>query len=84
MLDDAIREYNSYRSPMATATLVSQTTDRFTVRFTGPFSTTCCRDDYFEDLIYELTEFGVDRSQLTVDTIHHEGLETFVIDYAIG
>lgn len=83
-LDEAVRVYNSYRSPMATATLVATSTDQFRVQFTGPFCTTCCRDDYFEDLIYELIELGIDRSQLTIDAVHHKALETFVVDYSIG
>lgn len=84
VLHDVIETYNEYRSPMATAELVERGGDWFRVRFMGPFCTTCCRDDYFEDLIYELDEFGVDISPVTVTAIERTGLETFVVDFTVA
>lgn len=84
VLHDAIETYNEYRSPMATAALAERGGDWFRVRFEGPFCTTCCRDDYFEDLIYELDEPGVDISPVTVTAIEQTGLETFVVDFAVA
>lgn len=80
----AVDTYNEYRSPMATAELLEHSQTRFVVRFTGPFSTTCCRDDYFADLIYELHELGVDTSCIAVDRIDRRGRETFVVTYGIS
>lgn len=84
VLDEAIELYNEYRSPMARATLVDRTENAFQVRFEGPFCTTCCRDDYFEDLVYEFDELGVDIEPMRVQSIEQTGLETFVVDFAVG
>jgi len=56
----AIDEFNRYRSPEATAVLISFTNDIFVVRFVGPFSSTCGFYDYFEDFKHFLREFGVE------------------------
>lgn len=82
-LAEAIEAYNTYRSPMATATLLEQEDDWFRVRFEGPFCTTCCRDDYFEDLIYELHDLGVNIAPITVTAIEHTALETFIVEFAV-
>lgn len=81
-LGEAVRTYNEYRSPMATAELVERESEGFRVRFEGPFCTTCCRDDYFEDLIYELDALGVDIEPIEVTAIEQTGLETFRVDFA--
>lgn len=83
VLNEVIETYNEYRNPMATAELVTRGGSWFRVRFEGPFCTTCCRDDYFEDLIYELDELGVDISPVSVTAIEQTGLETFVVDFAV-
>ena len=83
-LDRTIERYNEYRSPMATAELVERTGGGFRVRFRGPFCTTCCRDDYFEDLIYELAEFGYDPASVTATDVERTGPETFVVAFAVS
>lgn len=84
VLSRAIETYNRYREPMASATLLETTDRRFRVRFDGPFCTTCCRDDYVDDLRYELDEFGVPADATTVERIERTGLEryeaTFLVD----
>ncbi|WP_227378506.1 hypothetical protein [Haladaptatus halobius] len=82
VLAAAIETYNEYRGSMATATLVDQDGDRFRVRFEGPFCRMCCDYDYFEDLIYELDEYGVNIDPLTIASIDHTGEETFVVEFA--
>lgn len=82
ILEDAIATYNRYRSPMATAELLEARLDAFVVRFTGPFCRTCCDYDYFEDLIYELDEYGEDPTTIAVAEIEYAGDETFVVEFA--
>lgn len=83
-LPRAVETYNEYRSHVATADLLAVDADGFRVRFEGPFCTTCCRDDYFEDLVYELDALGVDIDPVSVTGIEQTGLETFVVDFAVA
>ncbi|AGB37811.1 hypothetical protein [Natronococcus occultus] len=81
-LEDAITTYNEYRSPMATATAVDSTADSFEVRFEGPFCRMCCDYDYFEDLRYELAEYGVAVDAIEIVDIGYRGDETFFVEFA--
>lgn len=81
-LEDAIAAYNEYHSPMATAELATIRDDGFVVRFEGPFCRMCCDYDYFEDLIYELPDHGIDESTVDIATIDYEGEESFRVEYA--
>lgn len=83
VLPTAVETYNEYRSPMATAAVVERGDDRFTVRFSGPFCRTCCRDDYFEDLVYEFAEHGVDPDRVRVVAYERTAPETFAVDYEV-
>ena len=58
-LEKAVKLYNRYRSPEATAEVVSVGGREFRVRFTGPFCRTCGFYDYFDDFKYELEDLGV-------------------------
>lgn len=80
-IEAAVAAYNRYRRPMATAAVRSRARGSFTVRFDGPFATTCCRDDYFEDLIWEFPEFGVDPDRLRIAGITRLGRETFDVEF---
>lgn len=80
-LAEAVRTYNVYRSPMATAELVDASDGRFTVRFQGPFCRMCCDYDYFEDLIYELDALSVDIGAVDIHSITQEEPETYVVEY---
>lgn len=82
VLSAAIETYNEYRGSMATATLVDRTVEGFRVRFEGPFCRMCCDYDYFEDLLYELDDCGVDIDPVTIDSIDQTGPETFVVEFA--
>lgn len=81
-LERAIETYNEYRSPMATADLLEADRETFLVRFEGPFCRMCCDYDYFEDLRYELDEYGVDPETLEVADIEYVGEETFAVTFA--
>ena len=58
VLKKAITQYNKYRSPEVTATLLSINEKFFEVQFTGPFCRTCGFYDYFDDLRVLLEDFG--------------------------
>jgi len=57
-IENALENYNKYRSPEVNARLLTIKGDdgKFTISFTGPLCRTCSLYDYFEDLFYELTE----------------------------
>ncbi|WIV66836.1 hypothetical protein [Natrialbaceae archaeon AArc-T1-2] len=76
-LRDAVETYNRYREPMARATVLERSGRRFRVEFEGPFCTTCCRDDYVDDLRYELDEHGVSADAVTIEEVERVGLETY-------
>lgn len=54
----AIELYNRYRSPEATAKLVSVEKNVSVIEFKGAFCLSCGVRDFFEDFIYELEELG--------------------------
>ena len=53
---EAIEVYNRYRSPEATAKLLSIDKESVKVRFTGSYCLTCGVYDYFEDLTFEFQD----------------------------
>lgn len=57
---DAIKNYNRYRSPEATAEIIGYKDNVLTVRFTGSFCFTCGVNDWIEDLKYVLEDHGVE------------------------
>jgi hypothetical protein len=81
VLSAAIDTYNEYWGSMATATLLDRSEDGFRVRFEGPFCRMCCDYDYYEDLLYELTEYDVDIDPFTIESIEQTGAETFVVEF---
>lgn len=58
-LQKAIEEYNKLRSPYATASLENMKEKYFQVEFEGHFCESCCMDEYFLDLVYELESKGL-------------------------
>ncbi len=53
---DAIREFNEFRSPEATAELISINENVVIVRMSGTYCVTCGLFDYFEDLVWTLKD----------------------------
>ena len=82
-LPAAIESYNRYRGSVAQATVLETSPEAFRVRFEGSFCTTCCRDDYFDDLRYELTEYGVPVDAVGIEDIERTGRERFEVTFAI-
>lgn len=80
MLDRAIKNYNRYRTHLATARLLESGEGYIVVQFEGPFSRACCMDEYFHDLTYELKDVGLKATPTQVREVGHE---KFVVRYSI-
>ncbi|NIQ07096.1 MAG: hypothetical protein GWO20_15635 [Candidatus Korarchaeota archaeon] len=80
ILKRTLREYNELRSPYATATLLTIDSDEFKVQFEGHFARSCCMDEYFLDLMYDLKEKGIETK---FQGFEHVGVERFVAEYKI-
>jgi len=79
-LKKSIKRYNKYRSPRATAELKEMNDEGFKVQFEGSFDESCCMDEYFFDLVYELKDEGV-KSKL-LDFEFKEGI--YIADFAFA
>ncbi|MHC3438792.1 hypothetical protein ACYJ1Y_12010 [Natrialbaceae archaeon A-gly3] len=82
-LPAAIETYNRYRGSVAQATALDVSPAGFRVQFEGSFCTTCCRDDYFDDLRYELAEHGVPVAAVEVEDIERTGRERFEVTFGV-
>ena len=58
-IENAVREYNKYHSPIATAKLVSVDDKSIKMEYTGSFCHTCGLFDYFDDYTILLDEKGL-------------------------
>lgn len=59
VIKKAVEEFNKYRSPEATAKLISVKEKSFGIEFTGTFCKTCGFYDYFDDFRLILEEKGL-------------------------
>jgi hypothetical protein len=57
---EGILKFNEIRKPEAIAQLVKLKNKEFLVKFSGHMCFTCGTYDYFEDLMYELRDLGVE------------------------
>ncbi len=76
----AIKVYNRYRSPEATAKLVGIKKDGFIIEFKGPFCQSCGLNDYFEDFIHELDDISGDFN-VEVKATEPSGPQSFRVQY---
>jgi len=77
----AIKTYNKYRSPEATAKLVEMKGGELIIDFEGSFCRTCGVSEYFEDFIYELK--GLMDVQMEILSFEYKGHEKFRVKYAV-
>lgn len=75
----AIKTYNKYRSPEATAKLVEIKGGELVIDFEGSFCRTCGVSEYFEDFIYELK--GLVDVQMEIQSFEYQGYEKFRVKY---
>jgi len=79
----AIANYNKFRSPEATAKLISLEKNRFTVQFSGPFCYSCGLDAYFEDFIYKLYQLASNRFSVEITQIRQTSPESYDVQYKV-
>ncbi|MFQ5759294.1 MAG: hypothetical protein ACE5IF_06415 [Candidatus Bathyarchaeia archaeon] len=80
-VDKAIKTYNKYRSPEATAKLVEMKDGELIIDFEGSFCRTCGVSEYFEDFIYELK--GLVDVRMEILNFEYQGYEKFRVRYAV-
>jgi hypothetical protein len=56
----AIEKFNEIRVPEAKAELIEFKENNFLIKFSGHMCFTCGTYDYFEDLIYEFKDWGIE------------------------
>jgi superoxide reductase len=78
-LKESISEYNKYRTPEATAKLVSIENNRLKIEFKGHFCFTCGFYDYFDDLRFLLEDNNIITEIIKIDEIDQGAVVTFNI-----
>ncbi len=68
----AVEQYNKYRSPEATAEIVSVRDDVVEIDFRGPFCYTCGVLDWIEDLIYEALDLGLKLKIINIKDVSND------------
>jgi Iap family predicted aminopeptidase len=85
-LEDLVRKaivlYNRFRSPEATAKLISVTPENVTVAFSGSFCYSCGVLDYIEDFIHEF-KILTDKVGLKIGKTRQTSPRSFEVDYKI-
>ncbi|NPA99906.1 MAG: hypothetical protein GXO10_00865 [Crenarchaeota archaeon] len=66
VLNKIISQYNRYRSPEATARLLSIENNIVKIEFRGPFCHTCGVVDWIEDLLFEAEDFGLNMKLIKI------------------
>ena len=78
-LKESISEYNKYRTPEATAKLVSIDNNNLKIEFKGHFCFTCGFYDYFDDLRFLLEDNNIISEIVKIDEIDQGAVVTFKI-----
>jgi len=85
-LEDLVRKaivlYNRFRSPEATAKLISVTPENVTIAFSGSFCYSCGVLDYIEDFIHEF-KILTDKAELKIGKTRQTSPRSFEADYKI-
>jgi Iap family predicted aminopeptidase len=85
-LEDLVRKaivlYNRFRSPEATAKLISVTPENVTIAFSGSFCYSCGVLDYIEDFIHEF-KILTDKVGLKIGKTRQTSPRSFEADYKI-
>ncbi|MEM2144862.1 MAG: hypothetical protein QW279_05845 [Candidatus Jordarchaeaceae archaeon] len=79
IVGESIKEYNKYRSPEATAKMISMDENSIRIEFTGPYCRTCGFYDYFGDFVYVLKDFGIESQMDEVEETEDGAIVTFLI-----
>lgn len=81
-IEDAIREYNRYRSPEAKARIAFAKHERLKVEFNGSFCFACGYYDYFDDLKTLLEEKGLRNDITNIDETDEGAVVEFSLEGA--
>ena len=76
----AIREYNKYHSPEASASISEVTDEVFTLQFHGPFCQSCGIRDYFDDFVYDLE--SACKFTATIVNVTEAGEDCYVVEFS--
>lgn len=77
-----LEHFNRYHSPEATAKLVDVNEKGFEVMFCGSFVISCCLDEYFEDLKYDLLR--ITGKGVEVEEVRRVKEECYRVAYTLG
>ncbi len=85
-LDEVVRKtvqlYNRYRSPEATAKVVSVLPEIVTISFSGSFCYSCGVMEFLEDFVHEF-KMLTDKAELKIDKTRQVNPRTFEADYRV-
>jgi len=76
----AIKSHNEYKADIAEAELVESGEEELKVKFEGNFSLSCCMDEYFIDLVYQLEDEGI---EVEFKDFQQVGEKSFVAEYEV-
>ncbi len=76
----AIESHNEYKADIAEAELVESGEEELKVKFEGNFSLSCCMDEYFIDLVYQLEDEGI---EVEFKDFQQVGEKSFVAEYEV-
>lgn len=79
IIEDAIFEYNRYRSPEAEARLLSISGNEVKIEFSGSICYTCGFYDYFEDYRVILEEMGLKTVISEIEEVDEKAIVKFSI-----
>jgi hypothetical protein len=85
-LEEVVRKtvllYNRYKSPEATAKVVSVLPEKVTISFSGSFCYSCGVMDFLEDFVHEF-KMLTDKAELKIDKTRQVNPRTFEADYKV-
>lgn len=79
IVENAIEEYNKYRSPEVIARLMSVDDEGLVIRFTGSFCEACGKDSDYQFIAYLLDEKGVETNIAKITELEEGAIVTFKI-----
>jgi len=78
IIRSAIRSYNEYKADIAEAELIDVEGETYKVKFEGNFCLSCCMDEYFLDLVYELKDREIETE---LKAFYQIGERSFIAEY---
>ncbi len=76
----AIKSHNDYKKDIAKAELVEAGEEELKIKFEGNFCLSCCMDEYFIDLVYQMEDEGI---KVEFKDFQQVGDKSFIAEYEI-